>query len=46
MKKFLESDWLRGVQFYSKLQCTYAVQINKTRAETGNESEIQHGVRQ
>ena len=43
MKKFLDSDWLRGVQFYFKLQCTVS-QINKTRAETGNESEIQYGV--
>ncbi len=33
MKKFLDSDWLRGVQFYFKLHCMHAVQINKTRAE-------------
>ncbi len=40
MKKFIGSDWLRKVKFFEVAQC--AVQINRTRAEPGNES---HGGR-
>ncbi len=44
MKTFLDSDWLRGVQFLSQIALYAAqalrVQINKTRADTGNESKF------
>ncbi len=43
MKIFLDSDWAKRSANLFQI-ALYAVQINKTRAETGNESEIQHGV--
>ncbi len=45
MKKFLDSDWLRGVQFYFKLHCMQCKLIKQEqRLETSRKSNMASGI--